>query len=554
MRRFVLLILGLCFLTSITRPGFSEKPLRLFFEKNISVADDTGEQHTVQQGEWLFKILSSRGYSGAQIQQLLPEIQAMNPHIPDLDRLLPGQVIRIPEGVAAAPPQPQPPRPSTDVPKDSYDTRAYVVQSGDTLVEILQKQGVPTKLIFGKYMDLFLELNPTIPDTNTLRSGQEIILPVVKDGTVSAPAPEKEPSTRPQPAGPATAPDKPVRVVEVTPGARVQTSPAPQAPQPAMPRAPAAPEMPDAGPDAAKTASNATTAAQRRTPRTGLPFIKTVLSEMRFRFMPGDESMFPLPGSGWLHVKMFETPLAETPWGARILFCPVPKSAEWIEGANRLGMKVCTISPNWSLQEVLEKVAAAFPDKFRLWGAGRDMVLTRGGIGLTLQAPQMAISEQGGKKTVNLVWARQTPGEAQLPQGLHEVLEEARVKVIELDAFNELSRLPTRPRESIYVPVATHMDLIRAINPPDPEAYFGQSLPADLNTLFQELRSRGHLQQGMAHASWSGGLGSRIALEVPAWIVSGGASRIILLDRRFADPYLVSVLSREGYVCFVLPD
>jgi hypothetical protein len=41
---------------------------------------------------------------------------------------------------------------------------------------------------------------------------------------------------------------------------------------------------------------------------------------------------------------------------------------------------------------------------------------------------------------------------------------------------------------------------------------------------------------------------------VPAWIVSGGASRIILLDRRFADPYLVSVLSREGYVCFVLPD
>lgn len=554
MRRFVLLILGLCFLTSITRPGFSEKPLRLFFEKNISVADDTGEQHTVQQGEWLFKILSSRGYSGAQIQQLLPEIQAMNPHIPDLDRLLPGQVIRIPEGVAAAPPQPQPPRPSTDVPKDSYDTRAYVVQSGDTLVEILQKQGVPTKLIFGKYMDLFLELNPTIPDTNTLRSGQEIVLPVVKDGTISAPAPEKEPGTRPQPAGPATAPDKPVRVVEVTPGARVQTSPAPQALQPAMSRTPAIPDKPGAGPDAAKTASNATTAAETRTPRTGLPFIRTVLSEMRFRFMPGDESMFPLPGSGWLHVKMFETPLVETPWGARILFCPVPKSAEWIEGANRLGMKVCTVSPNWSLQEVLEKTAAAFPGEFRLWRAGRDMVLTRGGIGLTLQAPQMALVEQDGKKTVNLVWARQTPGEAQLPQGLHEVLEEARVNVIELDAFNELSRLPTRPRESIYVPVATHMDLIRAINPPDPEAYFGPSLPADLNTLFQELRSKGHLQQGMAHASWSGGLGSRIALEVPAWIVSGGASRIILLDRRFADPYLVSVLSHEGYMCFVLPD
>ena len=98
------------------------------------------------------------------------------------------------------------------------------------------------------------------------------------------------------------------------------------------------------------------------------------------------------------------------------------------------------------------------------------------------------------------------------------------------------------------------MDLIRAINPPDPEEFFGQNLPNSLTALLQLLKNKDHLRQGMASASWSGGLGSRIALQVPAWIVSGGASRIILLDRRFADPYLVSVLSREGYTCFILPD
>ncbi len=591
MRRAVLLIIGLCFLTSITRPAFSEKPLRLFFEKNIGADAEPGQEHTVRQGEWLFKILQDKGYSGTQIQQLMPGIQALNPHIPNLSQLKPGQIIRIPESVAAA--QPAPARPAADIPPETYEKRAYVVQAGDTLVEILQHQGVPANLIFGKYMDLFLELNPSVPDTNTLRAGQEIILPVLKGGTSPAMAPAETPPPQepvqaekaPEPApAPAPEPAKPVTIVAVPvspdtrieavtnqtgtprpgqPGVAASAAAGPAVPQAAPAPGPAPSPRPEsrpqepAQPEAADTnvsAANATGLAETRMPQTGLPFIKTVLKEMRFAFMPGDESMFPLPGSGWLHVKLFETPLVEAPWGDKILFCPVPKSADWIANANRLGMKVCTISPRWSLQEVLDKVAQTFPNHFRLWSAERDLVLTRSGVGLTLQSPHMAIVDMSGKKTVNMVWARQTPGESPLPQGLHEVLDEAQVKVVELDAYNELSRLPARPRDSIYVPVATHMDLIRAINPADPEAYFGQNLPADLSALLQLLRSKDNLQQGMAGASWSSGPGTRIGIQVPAWNVIGGASRVILLDRRFADPYLVSVLSREGYTCFVLPD
>lgn len=586
MRRAVLLIIGLCFLTSITRPAFSEKPLRLFFEKNISVEAKPGQEHTVRQGEWLFKILQDKGYSGAQIQQLMPGIQALNPHIPNLSHLKPGQIIRLPEGVAPAPPAPA--RPASDIPSDTYEKRAYVVQAGDTLVDILQNQGVSASLIFGKYMDLFLELNPSIPDANTLRAGQEIILPVIKGGArpavASAEAPRPhEPEQTGQAPEPAPVPAKPMTIVAVpvSPDTRVeavtnQTGTPRQglpgassfaAAGPAVSQAAPAPEpepspLPEsrpekhAQPEAADndSAANATGSAETRTPQTGLPFIKTVLKEMRFGFMPGDESMFPLPGSGWLHVKLFETPLVEAPWGDKILFCPVPKSADWVANANKLGMKVCTVSPRWSLPEVLEKLAQTFPGNFRLWSADRDLVLTRSGVGLTLQSPQMAIVNMGGRKTVNMVWARQTPGESPLPQGLHEVLDEAQVNVIELDAYNELSRLPARPRESIYVPAATHMDLIRAINPANPEAYFGQGLPADLSALLQLLRSKDDLHQGMASASWASGPGTRIGIQVPAWNVSGGASRIILLDRRFADPYLVSVLSREGYTCFVLPD
>jgi hypothetical protein len=232
----------------------------------------------------------------------------------------------------------------------------------------------------------------------------------------------------------------------------------------------------------------------------------------------------------------------------------VPKNAEWVESASRLGIKICTISSNWSLQEVLDKLATSFPNQFRLWGAGRDLVLSQDGISMTLQSPQLTIMERSGTRNIHMIWSRQTPDEPPLPQGLHEVLDSAKVKLIELDAYNELSRLPARQRESIYVPEATHLELIQAINPKNPEELFGQTMPGTLTELLQLLRSKDMLHQGMAQASWSGGLRSRIAVQVPAWTVSASASKIALLDRRFADPFLVSVLANQGYSCFILPE
>lgn len=79
---------------------------------------------------------------------------------------------------------------------------AYVVRTGDTLVHILQANGVPTRLIYSKYMSLFMELNPDIPDGNNLRAGQEVILPVM-DQASGGQAPNTPPppqiASRPEP-------------------------------------------------------------------------------------------------------------------------------------------------------------------------------------------------------------------------------------------------------------------------------------------------------------------------------------------------------------------
>jgi len=566
MKRAVLLILALCFLTSITKPGFSEKPLRLFFEKNIPVDPQSRQEHVVKQGEWLFKILEAKGYSPSQIQQAIPGIEALNPHIPDINRLMPGQVLQIPEFSPASSLGIKRPKPV--VPPDSYEKMPYVIRPGDTLIQILQSQGVPTKLIFSQYMDLFLNLNPEISDSNTLRIGQAVILPVLpKDETTPA-APVAPPtpaapkivaatpgSLAPFPAATATAATAGSQASQ--PGAQVlpPVQPPRLTPTEIAPKAPPAPALEnlDKG-QSSETNSTQGAEKDKRSPRTGLPLVKTVLEQMRFRFMPGDESMFPLPGSQWLIVKMQETPLLNAPWGEKIIFCPVPKNTQWIENANKLGMRVCAISSRWNLQEVLQKLSTSFPKHFHLWRTGKDLVLSSNGVGITLQSPQMAIMEQGGKKHINMVWTRLTPDSPPLPQGLHEVLDSAQVKVIELDAYNELSRLPSRPRDSIYVPMATHMELIRAMNPDNPEEIFGKTMPDSLNALLQVLRDKNLLHQGMVQASWSSGAQNRIAVQVPAWTVSGGNGKIAILDVRFSDPFLVSVLSHEGYSCFVLPD
>lgn len=553
MKRAVLLILALCFLTSITKPGFSEKPLRLFFEKNIPVDPQSRQEHIVKQGEWLFKILEAKGYSPSQIHRALPGIEALNPHIPDINQLTPGQVLHLPEILSAA--GIAVPLPRAAAPTGPYEKMPYVVRSGDTLIQILQAQGVPTKLIFSQYMDLFLELNPDVPDSNTLRIGQEIILPVVVHETSAAPVPAP-----PRPAA-AMGPTVAASQGQET-GAQPRQAATPifappslrQTPPEIAPKAAPAPPLVNAEKRTEPKNPTRDSKKEQRQPRTGLPLVKTVLEQMRFRFVPGDESMHPLPNAQWLIVKMLETPLVDAPWGGKILFCPVPKNAQWIENANKLGMKVCVISPRWNVQEVLEKLAEAFPRHFRLWGAGKDLVLSRNGVGVTLQSQQLAIMERNGKKSIHLVWSRPTPDSPPLPQGLHEVLDSAQVKVIELDAYNELSRLPSRPRDSIYVPVATHMELIKAMNPDNPEETFGQTMPDSLNALLQVLRDKELLHQGMVHVSWSSGAQNRIALQVPAWTVSGGNGRIAILDRRFSDPFLVSVLSHEGYACFVLPD
>lgn len=557
MRRFFLFILVPCLLTSLGTPGFSEKPLRLFFEKDTTSNQVESKQYKVKDGDYLFKILLKHGYTNEEIYKILPSIQQNNPHIPDMDRLLPGQNLYIP--------RPQSKQniknPESNQKKEQSDSKSsiqkpYIVRSGDTLVSMLHQQGIPGNLIFSKYMQIFQEQNPGIRDINDIREGQNVILPVpselhdAKGSAAETNASTATDQANSTPFGALTGPSTDTgtsMLAQIGKFLPLSATPAPNAP-------PLVDSTQSAAPVNDVDARNETNMEENRTPLTGFPYVKNVLGEMRFTFASGDEELYPLPDNGWLQVKLNETPLLTTPWGEKIILCPAPKNSEWIDKAKRLNMRICSVSADWSLPDVLDRLAATFPEQIRIWEAGQDLALSRNSLGLTVKAPSMVIIQHRGQKMIHALWGRHNPDERPLPQGLPEVLQDMRVKIIEMDQFNEITRLPSRPRQSIYVPVADRTELIRALNPDNPEELFGPTLPEDLNALLRLLKSKNMLREGFANLDWSGGMNRRIALQVPAWIIGPASRKVILLDRRFADEYLVSLLAHEGYSSFVLPD
>lgn len=586
MKRVAFLLLVLCLCAGMARPVFSEPPLRLYFKKNISESTEqqTTSRHTVQRGEWLNRILKSKGYSARQIPQLLPAIRELNPQIQDLNQLRPGQILYLPDTAPASAPRPQPAAPSVtekrpDVTEPTRSTppaqagATYIVRQGDTLSAILARQGISTAQIFSRYIQAFKELNPDIQDVNTLHIGQEVVLPgLPSDNSTQPAAPER---ATPEDSN-ATDDGSLLKALTIMPLPENSTLPAGNGTANAIPpqitsrlleatadrdtaaswkslTLPSNPTLATKGPTLDQIMeSNATAATPARKAVTGIPFIRTVLEKMRFSFAPGDENMYSIDRTRWLQVNLKESPIIELPWGGKAILTRTVKSDAWIADANRVGFHVCPVTAGWSPSSVIASLAETFPDCVRLWAGNRNLTFSHAGLGLTLRAPCLTIIRQNGRKKMYMVWAREAES-SPLPQGLHEVLEDAGVDLIELDAYNELSRLPARPRGSVYIPVPSHLDIIRAMNPDDPETLFGATLPRDLNSLLFLLKDKGMLQRGMIQLDWNAGPSQSIAIQVPAVTIHPSATKIALLRSEDADENIVSLLSRQGYNCFQLP-
>ncbi|WP_173179545.1 LysM peptidoglycan-binding domain-containing protein [Desulfosarcina ovata] len=147
------------------------------------------DPYEVRQGDWVLKIFRQKGeIAHEDFRDFLGIFQRLNPHVKDIDRLRPGQVVDIPlkklvqghlpgqsSGVVTIP-FVMITNPREMIKKQS---RAYTVQRGDTVSRLIASQfgGRFGNRTYNEGLKLFKAVNPKIKDVNKIFVGQKIYMP-----------------------------------------------------------------------------------------------------------------------------------------------------------------------------------------------------------------------------------------------------------------------------------------------------------------------------------------------------------------------------------------
>ncbi len=157
--------------------------------KTTAISKDKTDTHVVKKGEWLMDILRKRL---PNVEHRFTILRQFNPHLKNLDRILPGQKLILPvlEGPETAP---------TKERQDS-ESLVYTVKPGDSLTTIIvYEMGIAQNEAL-KTLRILKALNPGVPDFNRLKAGQILSLPkgslpfAVRTGLAQA-APEAKAET-----------------------------------------------------------------------------------------------------------------------------------------------------------------------------------------------------------------------------------------------------------------------------------------------------------------------------------------------------------------------
>lgn len=147
------------------------------------------DPYQVQQGDWVLKIFRQKGeLAHDDFREFLGIFERLNPHVKDIDRIRPGQVVDIPLKKLA---QGALPGQSSGVvtipvvmissPREILEkhTRSYTIQRGDTVSTLIANRfgGQYGNTTYSQGLALFKAANPHIEDVNRIYAGQKIYMP-----------------------------------------------------------------------------------------------------------------------------------------------------------------------------------------------------------------------------------------------------------------------------------------------------------------------------------------------------------------------------------------
>ena len=162
--------------------------------KNYVVRYDRGwdilcDPYQVQQGDWVLKIFRQKGeIAHNDFREFLGIFQRLNPHVKDIDRIRPGQVVDIPLKKLAQGNLPGQSSGVVTIPFVMISstqemikkyTRSYTIQRGDTVSTLIANQfgGRYGNTTYSQGLQLFMAANPQIKDLDRIYAGQKIYMP-----------------------------------------------------------------------------------------------------------------------------------------------------------------------------------------------------------------------------------------------------------------------------------------------------------------------------------------------------------------------------------------
>ncbi|HDP24438.1 MAG TPA: LysM peptidoglycan-binding domain-containing protein [Deltaproteobacteria bacterium] len=162
---------GVCLLFLTISPGAAEE---FTLVKRATKPEVTATaSYTVKTGDTLWKILMDDfGAKAEDLPYFYEKIREANPEIEDLNRILVGQKILIPEvmhtdrGFMVKPAAPE----------------VYVIKQGQHIAMILREiYGIDDRQIFTEYLDLVKELNPHLDNIDHVIPGQRVRIPEIRE-------------------------------------------------------------------------------------------------------------------------------------------------------------------------------------------------------------------------------------------------------------------------------------------------------------------------------------------------------------------------------------
>lgn len=162
--------------------------------KNYVVRYDRGwdvlcDPYQVQRGDWVLKIFRQKGeIAHDDFRDFLGIFQRLNPHVKDIDRIRPGQVVDIPlkklvQGTLPGQSSGMVTIPFVMIsnPREMVKKHAqtYTIQQGDTVSKLIAKRfgGRYGNLTYNQGLKLFKAVNPQVKDVNRIYAGQKIYMP-----------------------------------------------------------------------------------------------------------------------------------------------------------------------------------------------------------------------------------------------------------------------------------------------------------------------------------------------------------------------------------------